>query len=90
MATPVQPDADGQRHSVTHFLSPMATHSAELLDQVINRQAEIIAYADDYKLMSFVALPPLILLFLLRRHRSAPVAVVAAPAAAQAEGVAAD
>ena len=43
---------------VTHYLSPMATHSAEFLDEVINHQAQVIAYADDYKMMSFVALNP--------------------------------
>ena len=74
--------------AVAHFLSPAATHGAELLDQVINRQAQIIAYADDYKLMSFVALPPLLLLLLLRRHRQAPVAA-ALPVAVRAEGAAA-
>jgi DHA2 family multidrug resistance protein len=57
--------------AVAHYLSPVATHGAELLDEVINRQAQIIAYSDDYKMMSFVALPPLILLFLLRRYHPA-------------------
>ena len=65
--------------ALTHWLSPFAAQSASFFDEVINRQAQIIAYADDYRLMSFVALPPLILLFLLRRHRPQP---VAAPAGA--------
>jgi DHA2 family multidrug resistance protein len=73
---------------VTHFLSPMATHGAELLDQVINRQAQIIAYSDDYKMMSFVVLPPLVLLLLLRRHRAAP-APVAVPVTVAADNHAA-
>jgi hypothetical protein len=66
----------------------MATHGAELLDQVINRQAQIIAYSDDYKMMSFVALPPLVLLLLLRRHRAAP-APVAVPVTVAADNHAA-
>jgi DHA2 family multidrug resistance protein len=70
---------------VTHFLSPMATHSAEFLDELINHQAQIIAYSDDYKMMSFVALPPLILLLLLRRHRTAPVAPMRVPVESHAE-----
>ncbi|MFI4982138.1 MAG: EmrB/QacA family drug resistance transporter, partial [Nevskiales bacterium] len=59
-----------QGHSaISHFLSPMATHGAELLDQTINRQALIIAYSDDYRMMTFIALVPLTLLLLMRRHR---------------------
>jgi MFS transporter, DHA2 family, multidrug resistance protein len=71
-----------QEHgALTHWLNPFATQSASYFDEVINRQAQIIAYADDYRLMSFVALPPLILLFLLRRHRPQPAAAVPLAAA---------
>ncbi|MCL2428221.1 MAG: MFS transporter, partial [Alphaproteobacteria bacterium] len=38
-----------------------------LLDGVVNRQAEIIAYLDDFKLMMFTAIPAVFLLLLLRR-----------------------
>ena len=34
---------------------------------VINRQAEIIAYANDYHMMSFIVIPPLLLLLLMRK-----------------------
>ena len=69
-------------HATTaHWFNPFVTHGASFFDEVINRQAQIIAYADDYRLMSFVALPPLMLLFLLRRHRPTP--VVPAPMMSQ-------
>jgi DHA2 family multidrug resistance protein len=64
---------------ITHFLSPVAAQSAALLDEVINRQALIIAYSDDYRMMTFVTLPPLLLLLIMRRHRRAvPLAAGAA------------
>ena len=34
---------------------------------MINQQAQIIAYIDDYKLMIFTTLPALLLLLLMRR-----------------------
>ena len=43
-----------------------------MLDHVVNQQAQIIAYMDDYKLMIFTTLPALLLLFLMRRPRQAP------------------
>ena len=36
---------------------------------MINQQAQIIAYVDDYKMMIFTTLPALLLLFLMRRPR---------------------
>lgn len=44
-------------------------HGAELLDQVINRQASIVAYSNDFKLMMLIALPTLPLLLLMRRPK---------------------
>ena len=55
--------------AVAHYLSPLATHTASMLDSAINREAQIIAYSGDYRMMTFVALPPLLLLLLMRRHR---------------------
>jgi DHA2 family multidrug resistance protein len=43
-----------------------------MLDRMINQQAQIIAYVDDYKLMVFTTLPALLLLLLMRRPRQAP------------------
>jgi DHA2 family multidrug resistance protein len=40
-----------------------------MLDHMINQQAQIIAYVDDYKMMIFTTLPALLLLFLMRRPR---------------------
>ena len=55
-------------------LSPVTAHGAQALDAVINQQAAIIAYADDFKLMMLTSLPMLLLLPLLRRPRQAPAA----------------
>jgi DHA2 family multidrug resistance protein len=61
--------------------NPMQTHGAVALDHMINQQAQITAYVDDYWLMIFTTLPSLLLLFLLRRPRmtsAAPAEVHAA------------
>ena len=42
------------------------------LNAEITRQASIIAYMDDFKLMLIVTLPAILLLFLMRRPRGAP------------------
>jgi DHA2 family multidrug resistance protein len=57
-------------------LDPYTVHGAALLDQIIQRQAQIIAYLDDFKLLIFTSLPALLLLLLLRR----PKKTAAAPA----------
>jgi DHA2 family multidrug resistance protein len=62
---------------VLHGLSawnPATTHGAALLNQEVTRQAQIIAYNNDFRLMTFVIVPPLLLLFLMRRHARTPVA----------------
>ena len=50
-----------------------------MLDQMINHQAQIIAYMDDYVLMIFTTMPALLLLFLMRRPRYSPSAEVMQP-----------
>jgi len=41
--------------------------------QMIDHQARIIAYNNDYRLMMLTILPPMVLLFFMRRHaRPAP------------------
>jgi MFS transporter, DHA2 family, multidrug resistance protein len=61
-----------QGHEAVHHLwDPATHHGAALLDQVINQQAQIVAYIDDYKMMIFTTLPSLLLLFLMRRPRRA-------------------
>jgi MFS transporter, DHA2 family, multidrug resistance protein len=47
-------------------LSPVTAQGAQMLDAVINRQSEIIAYNNDWKLMMLMSLPMLLLLLLMR------------------------
>jgi len=61
-ATPLNRAFEG----VASALSPVTAHGAQMLDAVINRQAEIIAYNNDWKLMMLLALPMLPLLLLMR------------------------
>src|ERR1700727_871454 len=46
---------------VSRAWNPMHTHGAAVMDQIVNQQAQIIAYVDDYKLMVFTTLPALLL-----------------------------
>ena len=48
-------------------LDPATMHGAALLDQIVNRQALIIAYMNDYKLMIYTSLPALVLLLFMRK-----------------------
>jgi len=54
--------------TVSHMLNPATQHGAALLDQMINHQAQIIAYNNDFRLMMLTVVPPLLLLFLMRKH----------------------
>ena len=58
-------DAAGQ------LLDPTSAKGAALLDSMINQQATIIAYLDDFKAMLLVTLPAVLLLLLMRRPRAA-------------------
>jgi DHA2 family multidrug resistance protein len=50
-----------------------ATHAGlRALNDEITRQASIIAYMDDFKLMLLVALPPILLLLLMRKPHTSP------------------
>jgi MFS transporter, DHA2 family, multidrug resistance protein len=58
---------------VSRLLDPATRHGAMLLDQMIDHQAKIIAYNNDYRLMMLTIVPPLLLLVFMRRHqRPAP------------------
>ena len=58
---------------VSRLLNPATRHGAILLDQMIDHQARIIAYNNDYRLMMLTIVPPLLLLGFMRRHaRPAP------------------
>ena len=47
-------------------LMPTTPHGAQVLNGMLNHQAEIIAYNNDWKLMMLTALPMLLLLLLMR------------------------
>jgi DHA2 family multidrug resistance protein len=47
-------------------LSPVTAHGAQMLNALVTRQSEIIAYNNDWKLMMLMALPMLLLLLLMR------------------------
>jgi DHA2 family multidrug resistance protein len=51
---------------VASALSPVTAHGAQMLDAIVSRQAEIVAYNNDWKLMMLMSLPMLLLLLLLR------------------------
>jgi DHA2 family multidrug resistance protein len=51
-----------------HLLDPATRRGAAVLDQMVTYQAKIISYNNDFRLMALTVIPPLILLFLLRRH----------------------
>jgi DHA2 family multidrug resistance protein len=53
---------------VSHVLNPETRHGAAMLDSMINQQAQIIAYNNDFRLMMLTIVPPLLLLLLMRRH----------------------
>jgi len=52
----------------THILDPATRQGAAILDQMVTYQAKIIAYNNDFRLMALTVVPPLILLFFLRRR----------------------
>jgi DHA2 family multidrug resistance protein len=54
--------------TVSHMLNPSTQHGIALLDQMVNHQAQIIAYNNDFRLMMLTIIPPLLLLFLMRKH----------------------
>ena len=57
--------------AAAHLWDPATRQGAALLDHVINRQAQITAYIDDYKMMIFTTAPILLLLLLMRRPKAA-------------------
>jgi DHA2 family multidrug resistance protein len=54
---------------VTRMWNPLHAHGAAMMDLLVNQQAQITAYIDDYWMMIFTTLPSLALLFLMRRPR---------------------
>ena len=62
--------------SAKEWLDPTSHHGAMMLDRIVNHQAQIIAYINDYVLMIFTTLPSLLLLLLMHRPRHIPAAEV--------------
>jgi len=60
---------------VSRTLDPVTRHGAALLDGMINYQARIIAYNNDFRLMTLTIVPPMVLLLFMRRHRRPSAAV---------------
>jgi hypothetical protein len=58
--------------AVARYFDPATAHGAALLNATINRQAQIIAYNNDFFAMTFIVVPPLLLLLLLRRAPPPP------------------
>ncbi|MGD0434197.1 MAG: DHA2 family efflux MFS transporter permease subunit [Acetobacteraceae bacterium] len=54
---------------VHQWLDPATRHGAMLLDQMVNHQAQIVAYADDYVLLIATTIPAWLLLLLMRLPR---------------------
>ncbi len=63
------------------LLDATTRRGAVLLDQIINREAMIIAYSNDFRMMSLVAVPCMILVLLMRRVTAPGPARNPAPAA---------
>ena len=64
--------------AVSRMLDPATRHGAAMLDQMITQQARIVAYNNDFRMMTLTVLPPLALLLLMRRHARPAAAPVAA------------
>ncbi len=79
LAAHVTPFGSLARGAGPHLLDPTTAKGAALLDTLINQQAAIIAYLDDFKAMLIVSAPAVLLLFLMRRP-----ALAAAPDPAHA------
>jgi DHA2 family multidrug resistance protein len=58
---------------------PATRHGAALLDQLINQQAQIIAYVDDYVLLICTTLPAMLLLLIMRPPKHLATTVKAEP-----------
>jgi DHA2 family multidrug resistance protein len=55
--------------TAARLLDPFTRHGAALLDEMVNHQAQIIAYNNDFRMMILTIVPPMLLLLLMRRHQ---------------------
>jgi MFS transporter, DHA2 family, multidrug resistance protein len=51
------------------WIDPATGHGVALLDRIVNEQAQIVAYADDYVLLIIATLPAWLLLLMMRMPR---------------------
>ena len=58
--------------NVAAYWSPLTPGGRAVLDSVINQQAQVIAYNDDYKMLMFATLVTLPLLLMLRKPKPRP------------------
>ncbi len=70
--------------AASRLLNPATQHGAAMLNQMVNQQAQIIAFNSDFRIMSLVVVPPLLLLLVMRRHVRPPAAAVPSSGAAAA------
>jgi len=54
-------------HAAAQFLDATTPHGAIMLDRIINREAMIIAYSNDFLMMSLVAIPCMALVLMMRK-----------------------
>jgi DHA2 family multidrug resistance protein len=71
LAEHIRPDDPVVRSTLPAGLSPETVQGAMRLNAEITRQADMVAYLDDYRLMAFASLCALPLLLLLRQRRRA-------------------
>jgi DHA2 family multidrug resistance protein len=57
--------------NVRHMLNPATVQGATTLNGIVNNQAQIIAYVDDFRLMTITTLATLLMLPLMRRPKAA-------------------
>jgi DHA2 family multidrug resistance protein len=76
MAAQVTPDNPVVRSALAQAFSPATTEGALRLNAEITRQATMVAYVDDFRLMAFMAVcsAPMLLLLRPARNRGAPIA----------------
>ena len=55
--------------SMHRWLDPATGHGAALLDRIVNEQAQIVAYADNYLLLIVATVPAWLLLLMMRLPR---------------------
>jgi DHA2 family multidrug resistance protein len=60
------------QNAASMMWNPQIPFGAAGLDQVINRNAQIIAYSNDFLFMFFISLPALVIIFLMRRPTAPP------------------